>query len=221
MGQCLLEASLTTVITNSQCVPYSLWTSLAARQLYGVFMFIGYNILPLICFIFCYAKMAMVIRQKARQMKPSGAETLKITALARQEAFDVDVNRENEPGKARRGLSHNSSNNPWSKAKRNVLMTLAWVSALYIVCWTPQGVYFFISNLVNETDYKSDFANFATSMIYLNCCINPFVYLTKYEEFRQSAKLLVCCGKHSSKVKEGKLPTTNSGDRLSQQICRA
>ena len=210
LGQCLLEATLTTVIVDGHCQPYSVWMSPAARKVYGVFILICYNILPLVCFVVCYAKMALVIREKARRMRPSNTADSLVTSQVTTTtsatlSSPVDPNAQEISNGSDCGnmvVSNTKNNNqvyvekdsshanPWSKAKRNILITLAWVCALYVICWTPQGVYFFIINMTGEIDFVSDFNNFAILMIYLNCCVNPFVYLAKYDLFRASARAL-------------------------------
>lgn len=191
IGQSLIEATATTEIVNGNCKPYSKWSSEAARRVYGVILLIGYNILPLVCFLICYTKMALVIRAKAKKMTPSTtSESVGIISVPNNGNFHPEGSAgTTNPDKI------TEKENPWAAAKRNILITLVWVSVLYVVCWTPQGIYFFITNMTNSTDFVSDFHNIATSMLYFNCCVNPFIYLAKYNQFQISARKLFCSEK--------------------------
>ena len=47
-------------------------------------------------------------------------------------------------------------------------------------------------NVGYPADFTSDFYHFSVILCYVNCCINPFIYAIKYEQFQQAAKRLFC-----------------------------
>ena len=78
---------------------------------------------------------------------------------------------------------------PIARARNNVLKTLFIVVCSFIFCWTWNEIYFLIFNVGGgEIDFTSAFYNFTVVMIFMNCCINPFIYVAKYEEFQKATK---------------------------------
>ena len=103
------------------------------------------------------------------------------------------------------------------RARQNVLKTLAIVTVVLICCWTSDQVYFFMYNLGYPVSFDSWFYHFNVNLVFLNTCINPFVYSFQYKAFKQALVKLVCKHKriqqHNNQVTSSKLP---QGSVLSQ-----
>ncbi len=76
-------------------------------------------------------------------------------------------------------------------AKRNTAKTLFIVSCCFILCWSPNQIFSFIRALGYFTTTRVPLFYFA----YLNCAINPFVYLAFYKDFQIALRKLVSCFK--------------------------
>ena len=50
-----------------------------------------------------------------------------------------------------------------------------------------------MSNLGYEADWNSNFYKFTVIMVFLNCTINPFIYLIKYQDFQVALKKSFGC----------------------------
>lgn len=70
--------------------------------------------------------------------------------------------------------------------RKNTLKTFALVSGCFFLCWVWNQVYFLAYNLGMTIDFQSPYYYFSVIMLFMNCCINPIVYLIKYEQFKQS-----------------------------------
>ena len=97
----------------------------------------------------------------------------------------------------------------WKKkmvnAQRNVVKMLLLVFASFVLCWTPNQVYFLLYNLgYSGVDFNSGFYHFTVIAVFCNCCFNPFLYMIKYKPFQEAAKQLLCC--HGNK--SDKIPST-------------
>ena len=76
-----------------------------------------------------------------------------------------------------------------ARARRNIFKTLAMLSCCFIFCWTWNAIYFLLFHLGCPcVDLTSTFYVFTVVLVHCNCCINPFVYLIKYEQFQAEAR---------------------------------
>ena len=82
-----------------------------------------------------------------------------------------------------------------AKGRRNVIKILAIVSAFFVACWSPNQIYFAMYNLNYPVDFNSNFYHFTVISVFLNCCVNPFVYALKYDQFQVALRRLFCGGK--------------------------
>ena len=80
----------------------------------------------------------------------------------------------------------------FSRAQRNVVKTLVIVSLCYVLCWTGNQMCYLLFNLGMPFDFASPFYHVSVIAVFSNCCINPFVYIFKYEEFQLGMRKLIC-----------------------------
>lgn len=78
-----------------------------------------------------------------------------------------------------------------ARARKNIFKTLALVSVSFILCWIWNQVYFLLFNLGYKLiDFQSNFYHFTVVAVFCNCCINPFIYMIKYEQFQRGLRKL-------------------------------
>ena len=53
-------------------------------------------------------------------------------------------------------------------------------------------------NLGYEIDWNSVYYMYTILMIFLNCTVNPFIYLIKYQDYQQALQNFICCEKVKS-----------------------
>ena len=68
-----------------------------------------------------------------------------------------------------------------AKVRSNILKTLALVSFCFVFCWAGNQIWFFMFGLGYPLDFSSPFYTFSVFAVYVNCSINPFIYIMKYE----------------------------------------
>ncbi len=159
----------TSVIVGDQCHVYSRWPSNTVRVSFGLLTCIIQFFIPLGVMIVCYSRIVFVIRSKSKVSHSANVPS--------------------------GGSSVGTAN--WSKAKRNTIKTLLLVSLCFVICWAWNQIIFTMFNLGYQEDYSSDFYHFTVVAVFCNCCVNPFVYSLKYEQFQLAAKQMFC-GKRSS-----------------------
>lgn len=74
------------------------------------------------------------------------------------------------------------------RVKKNSIKTFALVAFAFVICWIFNQTYFlgFYMGLVNSL--TSSYYHFSRYMVFLNCCINPFIYTFRYGEFRKELR---------------------------------
>ena len=78
-------------------------------------------------------------------------------------------------------------------ARNNVVKTLLIVGFFFIICFLGNEVYYLFFGLGFEVDQNSGYYNFTAGMFFLNCTINPFIYLLNYKDFQKALMRQICC----------------------------
>ena len=86
-------------------------------------------------------------------------------------------------------LSSSGSSNTFQLARTNTIKTLLTVALCFVICWSNVEIYtaiYYLSNDVESGSYwNNTYFNFTVFMVFLNCTINPFIYLIKYKEIQR------------------------------------
>ncbi len=77
------------------------------------------------------------------------------------------------------------------KARRNITVTLGVVNLSFMICWGINQIYFFMFNVGYPMDFQGAFYHFTVILLYCNCCVNPFIYIIQYDQFKRAVKRLV------------------------------
>jgi 7 transmembrane receptor (rhodopsin family) len=166
----MLASNLATSrVVNGACV-FAQYPSYAAKQTVNVIHFLLQYLGPICVFVFCYTKMAVVLRQGQFKTAP---------ATATSEAARGHAN----PMKA-------SS----KKAVRNIIKTMFVVSVAFFICFSPNQWLFFLFSfgIFDYRVFSNPIYNISVIAIYLNCCVNPVIYVASYEQFQNALRRLLC-----------------------------
>jgi phosphotransferase system glucose/maltose/N-acetylglucosamine-specific IIC component len=79
-----------------------------------------------------------------------------------------------------------------SDAKKDVIKTLAFVSACFVLCWSWNQIYFTMYNFGYAVDFNGKFYHFTVVMVFLNCCLNPLIFAVRYHKFRNRVRKICC-----------------------------
>jgi len=61
----------------------------------------------------------------------------------------------------------------------------------FIVCWSSNQIIYFLSFIGYDISHSSWFLHFSAVLVYINSCINPFIYAAKYRQFQHGVRRLV------------------------------
>ena len=80
-------------------------------------------------------------------------------------------------------------------ARRNTIKTLLIVGLCFIMCWSQNQIIYFMHNCGYKLNFNSTYFNFTILMVFINCTVNPFIYLIKYRDYQKALKIFFHCNK--------------------------
>ena len=82
----------------------------------------------------------------------------------------------------------------FKQAGRNVLKTLLCVTIVHVFCWTPNQLVYIASHAFGvDIDRNGVVYNISIIAVYLNCCVNPLVYMAFYTAFKKDVTNRFSC----------------------------
>ena len=98
-------------------------------------------------------------------------------------------------------------------ARTNTIKTFLVVGICFIICWSNNQIYYLMGNLGYNINWNGTYYKFGIAMIFLNCTVNPFIYLVKYKDYQVALKLCLGCrkraGREESDIKSSTSAKTN------------
>ena len=153
-----------TRVENGYCAVY--FESLVSDYIYKSCNLILFFLFPLLIFIYCYSRIMMVIRRQMRVMAGHNVE----------------------------GSSQMTASQAQSKrVKWNIIKTMIIVTVAFVICWLPVNLWLLLMSFLQSRILVVGFYP-VFFLVYINICINPFIYALKHEGIKQQlARLMVCC----------------------------
>ena len=181
----------TSFVQDGMCFSYFIWENPVARMMYGAFTNVVFFLLPMIIFIYCYGHIVVVMRRQMRVMAAHNVE-----------------------GSSQMNASQIQS----KRVKWNITKTMIIVSVAFMICWFPSNVYLMIVDNTTQTGNLLIGYFPTVLLVYLNVCINPFIYATKHEGVKQKLARLMICSKCRGLTAIGSTPgnSNNNAGRTQQ-----
>ncbi|KAK2140455.1 hypothetical protein LSH36_1348g00028 [Paralvinella palmiformis] len=167
------------------CTLYSFWPDSLTQNAIGVLTITIQFIVPIILLIIFYARMIVVLRMRIRP-----------------------------PPVAAGGAGASGEGGPtMARARRNVIKTLGIVAFCFVFCWIWNQIYFLLFNLgYGRIDFLGVFYHFTVVMVFANCCINPFIYVAKYEQFQKTMRHLLLRERPTADITQHRDTSSFSGN---------
>ena len=154
---------------GDSCTVFTEWPSETWRNLGGITTVVVQYFIPLGLIGYAYARMALALKAARYSQPPVRTMPVILTLSAGLLRYDR-----------------------LTRARQNVIKTLALVSACFVFCWSWNQIYYITFNLGYKTNLTGSFYHFTVVLVFCNCCINPVVYALKYEHFQRAVKCLFC-----------------------------
>ena len=97
--------------------------------------------------------------------------------------------------------SQSNQGDKFELARKNTIKTFLLVALCFFLCWSQNQVYYFMYNLGYKADWDSTYYKNTVIMVFLNCTVNPFIYLIKYQDYQKALKNFIYCGKEESETR--------------------
>ena len=146
------------------CHPHKFWPSPLFKSVFGICLVQLEFTAPLLILVYCYGRIFWVLTRRI----DSNMNTTESNANSYQSVkFQI--------------------------ARTNTIKTFLLISICFVICWISNQVYYLMYNLGYNADLEDTFYKFATLMAFLNCIVNPFVYLFKYRDYHIALKSCFGC----------------------------
>ena len=145
-----------------------------ARKTFAVITICIQFFIPLIVLIFCYGRIALMLTRRIN------TDLLQI----KSKPSHIEKRSDTNVGK--------SSRDKFQLARKNTIQTLLIVGLCFIICWSQNQIEYLMYNLGYPIDFNSNYHSFTVFMVFINCTVNPFIYLIKYKDYQEAFKHLFC-----------------------------
>ena len=79
-----------------------------------------------------------------------------------------------------------------STATKNVIKTMLTISIVFVLCWTPNTIYFILYSARSDIPLSGPIYAFTVYCVFGNAIVNPFIYSVQYAPFQHQVKKLFC-----------------------------
>ena len=159
------------------------WPNDTVKTVFGFCLIIIQFFIPLIVLIVCYSKIVWVL-------------TRRINTDLMKSHCDVNKTVSNSVGNAKIVTQiADPGKDKFQLARRNTIKTLLIVGLCFIICWSQNQVRYLMFNCGYNINFNSTYHQFTILMMFLNCTVNPFIYLIKYRDYKEALKTFFHCNK--------------------------
>ena len=150
---------------------YAIWPNNLVKNIFGVvFIWIQF-IIPILILVYCYGRIVWVLAGRI-STKPQQKQDNILT----------------------------TQTNTFQVAKTNTIKTFLLVAICFVVCWSNNQIYYFMYYLGYPADWSGTYSQLSVLMVFLNCTVNPFIYLIKYKDYQKALKKICRCNRQDHKT---------------------
>ena len=170
-------------VVGGRCYIYAFWPSVLVNRAFGVFLIFVQFIIPLFILMYCYGRIVWVLTRRIATNVGSNSSGNKMEAVIRDKFL---------------------------LARTNTIKTFLLVGLCFIICWSNDQIFFLMYNLGYDVNFNGTYYKFNVSMVFVNCTVNPFIYLVKYKDYQQALRQLCGCNNaRDNEESESKRSTTS------------
>jgi len=85
---------------------------------------------------------------------------------------------------------YSSAQKKSNQIQANIIKTMIFVSAFFVITWTPLDVYYLMIMIDSSLSLLDTGYYALTSVSFFYICTNPFIYATKFDPVRRALKKL-------------------------------
>ena len=172
-------------VVDGACRVSSGWPSKEVKTVFGIGLLFFQLFIPFIVLTVCYGKILWILTRrintdlmKTRPVMGNSEHINEPTANAKIVKEKTNIVKDN-----------------FQLARRNTIKTLLIVGLCFIICWSQNQVIWFMYNCGYDLDFNNTYYQYTILMVFLNCTVNPFVYLIKYRDYQEAFRNFLHCKK--------------------------
>ena len=147
-------------VVDGVCFRSNFWKSEAARLTYSICMMLLTFYIPLALLVFFYGSVLVVVRQRSK-------------------VFQGHYNNQD--------MSTVLQTNA-HRAQMNIISTMIIVSVAFAVCWFPRQIWYLLYTIKYNVPNNDTLYKLSTFLIFLNICLNPFIYAVKLDPVKKKLR---------------------------------
>src|SRR6218665_2513343 len=156
-----IPAFWTSVVVDGACFSFYVWPNRTSQVAYNICTMLLTFFIPLALLVFFYGSILLVVRQRSQVFQGSYTNQDMSTVLQKN---------------AHRG-------------QMNIISTMIIVSVAFAVCWFPSQLYRYLFYVIQYNVQNNEtFYNLSVFIIFLNICLNPFIYAAKLDPVKKKLR---------------------------------
>ena len=159
------------------------WPSKEFKTVFGISILVFQFIIPFLILIICYGKIVWVLTRRINTDLMKSKFTKDNSETFSYETVNAKTVKQ----------ATDTAKDKFSLARRNTIKTLLIVGFCFIICWSQNQVRYLMHNCGYELDFNSTYHQFTVLMVFMNCTVNPFIYLIKYRDYQEALKTFLHC----------------------------
>ena len=191
----------TTRMSQGRCFRSYFWPSRQVAMVVTALQNIVNVVLPIAVHCACYARILKTLKMRVSPSEQAGSSTAASTGLPLSSegimitSTSTTIHNALQVRKNARAPANPPTVNQKQDmaATRNMNTSFAIVTACFFACWMPNRIYIFIYHIGVVSHFRETYES-SVILVFLNCCINPFIYAAKYKPFKKGFSRLIRCG---------------------------
>lgn len=145
---------------------YDAWPNETLKTTWGIIVLFIHFFIPVFILVFCYGNIVCMLSRRIS-------------------TNDIHLQNQNPNTNANSGNQVvDSHKDKFQLARRNTIKTLLIVRCFFFLCWVQCQIVYMMHNCGYEVDFNSTYYHYSILMVFLNCTVNPFIYLFQYRDYQ-------------------------------------
>ena len=158
------------------------------KKAFGIVVIFFQLFIPFVILVFCYGNIAWML---SRRIRTDTTDT-NVNSVGNS-GVSFELSRSSISGFGKRKQLADVHRDKFQLARRNTIKTLLIVGCCFIVCWSQNQVLYLMFNLGYDLDWNSKYYHFTVLMVFVNCTVNPLIYLIKYQDYQIALREFIRC----------------------------
>jgi len=159
----------TSRMSQGHCLRSYFWPSRQVAIVVTVLTNIVNVVLPISVHCICYARILKTLKMRVSPSEQAGSSSAASSGLPSSSGVNQKKNK---------------------AATRNMNKSFAIVTACFFACWIPNKSYIFLYHIGVVSHFRGTYES-SVILVFLNCCINPFIYAAQYKPFKKGFAMLI------------------------------